>query len=454
MSRIHILWVVFALILLFSQSAYAAKFIPVEVEIRPQTIKTDLEMPAVFSLNVKNNQNSIEKLRIAVEGPHIHWVTNPVILLVLPRNSSKDISLTFYPVNYRGEFDFDIITSSHITLLEIDSQTIRIQIPPPIVAENFSVAREDGLVTASVDVETIKERELVLAAALLNANGETIDTAESRYSIRGKKTLEENLVLPDNPPAGEYMVTYDINGNITGEHVLVVDPIHRVERKEELVANVMFGVVTITYKNLGNIAETDYAAQETLPKTTITGFITSPERCEEGIVDKSCTYVIPELLPGATAQVSYRVEYWPYYVQIAAAAIIIFIIAGFSFLRAAKPSIGKTSLRKAANVHSVILELKNPFLHHLKDVVIRDWVSPLASVIREEAGALRPVVKSSSAGTELIWKLGEMRPKEVRYLSYKIKTLVGGNLKMPRAHARFRTPKGGRNKVYSKFLHL
>jgi len=454
MSRIHILGFVFALVILFSQSAYAAKLIPVEVEIEPQTIKTDLEMPAVFSLNVKNNQNVLEKLRIAVEGPHIHWVTNPVILLVVPRNSSKDVSLTFYPVNYRGDFDFDIITSSHRTLLELDSQTIRIQIPPPIVAENFSVSREASLVTASIDVETIKKREVVLATTLLNANGEMIDTAESQHSIQGKKALEETLMLPNNPLAGEYRVTYDINGNITGEHVLVIDPIHKVERKEELVANVMFGVVTITYKNLGNTPETDYAAQETLPKTTITGFITNPESCEEGIVDKACNYVIPELLPGATAQISYRVEYWPYYIQIAAAAIIIFIIAGFSFLRAAKPSIGKTSVRKATNVHSVILELKNPFLHHLKDVVIRDWVSPLASVIREETGTLRPVIKSSSAGTELIWKLGEMRPKEVRYLSYKIKTFVGGNLKMPRAHARFRTPKGGRNKVYSKFLHL
>jgi hypothetical protein len=227
-----------------------------------------------------------------------------------------------------------------------------------------------------------------------------------------------------------------------------------VERTEKLVANVMFGVVTVTYKNLGNIDEKDYATQETLPKTTITGFITTPRGCEEGLIDKTCTYVIPELRPGATAQVSYRVEYWPYYVQIAAVAIIIFIVAGFSFLRAAKPSIGKSSVMKSVNIHSVILEVKNPFLHHLKDVVIRDWVSPLANVIREEAGTLKPVLKRSGAGTELIWKLGEMRPKEVRYLSYKIKTLVEGNLKMPRAYARFRAPKSGRSKVYSKFLHL
>ncbi len=140
--------------------------------------------------------------------------------------------------------------------------------------------------------------------------------------------------------------------------------------------------------------------------------------------------------------------------QIAAAATIIFVVASFSLLRAAKPSIMKSSVKKTVNMHSIILEIKNPFLHHLKDVVIRDWVSPLASVMCKEIGTLKPVLKKSGAGTELIWKLGEIKPKEVRYLSYKIKTLVEGNLKMPRAYARFRTPKGGRFRIYSRFLHL
>lgn len=454
MIRLHIFVFVFACMVLFLQPVAAVEFVPVEVNIKPDYIKTDLQMPVIFNMNIRNNQNRIEELRIAVEGPHIHWVTNPIILLVVPRNSTKEVNLTFYPVHYRGLHTFNIITSSHKSLLTLDTKNVTVYIPPPVVAENFSVSRDGRTVTASIDIETVRERQVDFETALLNQDGFVYNSIKEPGSIEGKATLTHTHNLPENPLAGQYTVTYNINNNMTGNQSFTVEPIHKIERSERLEANVMFGVVKVTYKNLGNIAEYDYPVQEMLPKTTITGFITNPQGCDEGLVDKTCTYVIPELQPGATAQVSYRVEYWPYYIQIAAIAIIIFIFAGFSVLRVAKPSIIKTSVRKGANVHSVILEIKNPFLHHLKDVVIRDWVTPLAQVAKQEAGVLRPVLKRSAAGTELIWMLGEMRPKEVRYLSYKIKTLVEGNLKMPRAYARFRAPKSGRTRVYSKFLHI
>jgi hypothetical protein len=451
----HIFVLILALLVLVSVPIVEAiDYQPVEVSIEPLSIKTDLEIPARFLIKIRNRQNFVEELKISVEGPHIHWVTNPIILLLAPKNSTKEVMLTFYPVAYRGNFDFDVTTYSYKTSMVHDTRSINLYIPPPIVAENFTVAREGALVTATIDIETLKKESLNLITTLFDIDGGPIDASQDSYEIQGKSVLTHTLALPNNPIAGDYNVKYSINNNLTGEQFFTVEPIHKVERTEKLVANAMFGVVTVTYRNIGNIAEMNYATQEVLPTITITGFITNPDSCQDGLVDKTCTYIISELQPGATAQISYRVEYWPYYIQIAAAAIITFIILGFSFLRAAKPSLGKRSIKKSTNVHSVILEVKNPFLHHLKDVVIRDWVSPLARVMHHEIGGLKPVLKKSGAGTELIWKIGEIKPKEVRYLNYKIKTLVEGNLKMPRAYIRFRTPKGIRMRIYSKFLHL
>jgi hypothetical protein len=189
MSRLHILVFVFAFTVLLFQPVDAADFVPVEVDIEPQFIKTDLQMPAIFSLNVKNNQNFVEELRIAIEGPHIHWVTNPAVLLIVPKNSTKEVSLTFYPVEYRGVFDFDIVTSSHKSLLELDRKNITIFIPPPIVAENFSVSRDGSTVTASIDVETIKERVIDLTTEMLNQGGDTISTTKESHRIKGKVAL-------------------------------------------------------------------------------------------------------------------------------------------------------------------------------------------------------------------------------------------------------------------------
>ena len=83
---------------------------------------------------------------------------------------------------------------------------------------------------------------------------------------------------------------------------------------------------------------------------------------------------------------------------------------------------------------------------------MRDWISPLARVMHEEIKAMKPIIRKSEAGTELIWKLGDIKPKEIRLLNYKIKTFVEGSLKMPRAYMRFITEKGKRAKVYSRSL--
>jgi hypothetical protein len=84
-----------------------------------------------------------------------------------------------------------------------------------------------------------------------------------------------------------------------------------------------------------------------------------------------------------------------------------------------------------------------------KNVIVRDWVSPLATVIMEEFEAVRPVVKRSDAGTELVWSLGDMKPREERLLSYKIRPVVYGNLKLARASMRYKNRKGERKRIHS-----
>jgi len=454
MKGLQVLVFVFAFMVILSVQSVSAIFVPIEVSITPEYIETDLETAAVFLLNVKNNEDARETLKATVSGPHIHWATSPIILLVVPKNTSKQFNLTFYPVEERGTFDFNITMESYRNPTVKETRTITIYIPPIFALNDVSVSREGDDVVAAFDVKTIRQMETYIMMNIFDDGGHLISTSENSYEVDGEEIITHTVPLPENPMAGEYTLTYTINENITGRHVFTVEAIHKMERTETLVAGALSGEVTVTYKNLGNVVESNYVVQKEMPSDAITGFITKPEGCIDEAGKRVCDYVLPELRPGATARIAYRIEYWPVYAQILAAVVIAAIIIGFSFVRATKPSIGKSSVKKNRDTHSVILEIKNPFLHHLKDVVIRDWVSPLAKVMHEEIDAVKPVLKKSEAGTELIWKLGDIRPKEVRYLSYKIKTLVEGNLKMPRAYARFRTPKGSRSRVYSKYIDL
>jgi len=427
---------------------------PLEIDISPDSVRTDLEMPAVFVLKVKNNQPYRDNLKINIEGPYIHWATNPVILLVVPRESTKDVSITFYPIEYRGSFDFDVIITSLRNRNFRETEKIKIEIPPPVAVQGFSFWMEGNEVKTNITVETLSNRSVSAEMSLYDTEGNKISDFSKTYNVLGRQYLMISFKLPENPLAGEYKITYKINGEIDGSGKIIVEPIHLVEKSKQLVSNPMYGNVIITLKNSGNVEEKNYAIRESLPPDSITGFITQTSSCEEGFLGSVCEYVVGDLQPGETAQIIYRVEYWPTYVQIMAALLIIAVIAGFSIIRAAKPSISKRSVRKALSSHTIVLEVKNPFLHHLKDVVIRDWVSPLGRVISEKTTGIVPVIKRSDAGSELIWNMGDMKPKETRIISYDIKTLLEGNLKMPRAYARFHTPKGKRFRIYSKILNI
>ena len=104
-------------------------------------------------------------------------------------------------------------------------------------------------------------------------------------------------------------------------------------------------------------------------------------------------------------------------------------------------------------MYHVIIEIKAPN-KNLSNAVVRDWVSPLAHVDKDGFKHAKPVVRKSEAGTELIWRLGDIIAKEERILSYKIKTIVQGHLKMPKAYIRFMNKKGERVRVNSGHIEI
>ena len=271
------------------------------------------------------------------------------------------------------------------------------------------------------------------------------------------ETIERTIPLPENMLMGVYTVNVTISSDVLEHDIkqtaeFEVAAIHDVVKTTKKTITPLYEEVTVTLHNRGNVVEENYVVLQTTPVNLLTGFITKPAHCYEEGGDRICNYVIERIEPGGTAYISYRIEYWPVLIQYSIGIIIALIIIGFSFIRITKPTINKKYKKGGKNKHSIILEIKNPFRQHLNNVIVRDWVSPLAKVLYEEIEAVKPIIRKSEAGTELIWKLGNIKPKEIRLLNYKIKTFVEGSLKMPRAYMRFRTNKGKRTRVYSRPL--
>ncbi|UCD07247.1 MAG: hypothetical protein JSW41_05490, partial [Candidatus Aenigmatarchaeota archaeon] len=252
--------------------------------------------------------------------------------------------------------------------------------------------------------------------------------------------------------------TYSVEVRVTGTKLsdileFEIEPVHDIVEVVKRISTPLYEDVIITIENKGNVIEKDYKTYQTLPNNDlITGMVTEPIDCEVEGENKICGYLVEELTPGSSAMITYRLNYWVIYGEYALIVLIIIAIITFSFIRVTSPTIAKRHAKKGEDKHSIILEIKNPFMHHLRNVIVRDWVSPLARVLHEEFEMLMPVVRRSEAGTELIWKLGDMRPKETRIITYKIKTLVQGSLRMPKSYMRFSSDRGKKTRIFSKQL--
>lgn len=430
---------------------------PLEIQISPGEIRTDTDTEALFQLTVKNNQAVKDDVEVRVDGPYPWWVTKSAFYLFMDANSTKKVSITVFPTgNRRGRFAYDVSVSSQKTGTTI-TKTFYLDIPEPLILHSFSAEKAGNELEMSLEIEALKKREVNIILDVRDSDGRLVTTFSDTVVVEGVEIIERSIPLPENMLMGTYTVDLTISSDVLDYDIeetreFEVAAVHDLVKTTKSISTLLYEDVVVTLENRGNVVEEEYVISQTTPANLLTGFITKPAQCYEEAGNRVCNYIIERIEPGGTAQISYRIEYWPVLAQYGVGIIIVLIIIGFSFIHITKPSINKRSRRGGKNRHSIILEIKNPFRQHLGNVIIRDWVSPLARVLHEEIEAIKPIIRKSEAGTELIWRLGDVKPKEIRLLSYKIKPFVGGSLKMPKAYMRFRTDKGKRIKVYSKAL--
>jgi hypothetical protein len=101
------------------------------------------------------------------------------------------------------------------------------------------------------------------------------------------------------------------------------------------------------------------------------------------------------------------------------------------------------------------LEVRNRTRHEIKDVLIRDFVPSIATVV-EKFDTLRPTLRKVAGGTELVWRLDSIGPLEERVLAYRVKPSVDiiGTLKLPKALMRYTDKEKKVKRVISKNIKI
>jgi hypothetical protein len=393
-----------------------------------------------------------DNVYLEVSGEPQEWVLEAPGFLQVPGMGSVMTNVSFFP---RGEtagtFTYTVTATSYLFDISASDDVI-LKVMRPLDIEDFSASISGNELFLNILFNSKGPSEADMSFVITNYRGEVIKEFSLSADVDGSTLVEESVDLPKDMLAGDYNIEVTLVGTpVKKNYMFTVMPVHKVTEMVKKTSAAMYDEFEITIINEGNINEPTYVTYKTFPNNDwITGLITDPETCFLRDGQKTCKYVFSDLAPGDSATLSYRLDYWSIYAGAILVLVAIFLVAFFTMRRATAPVIIKRHVRRGSDRHHIVLEVRNPFYHNLSNSIVRDWVSPLANVIHHEIDMVKPLIRRSNAGTELIWKLGEIKPKETRIISYPIKTLVQGSLKMPKAYIRFNKPNGRIRRLFSR----
>lgn len=434
-------------ILLVSASAFAFDF-----DISPKLLKTGAEQLVNYVIYIENDQNYADEFRITVDGPNLAWIQSSLQDIRLQPGQGDYLNLTFYPTgSRRGIFNYTA-TAQSIRYHDIPtSKEFQLYVMYPVNIASFYVDKFDGQLEMIMDLEAIGQQSCTILFQIKDSSGMLVSDFMLDIEIEESKRITKYIEIKDLL-AGDYVITASIEDTkLYKDASFTVEPISKVTESRKLTSNPLWKVVEVTIENQGNIVEQDYVYYQEIPSDAFTGFVTRPENCFEEGEETKCMYVIDKIMPGMTAKIVYRIDLWPILGGYALGLMGMVSGAGLLVKRTTRPKIRKKSLKKSGSEHTVFLELKNPFRTDIENIVVRDWISPLAVVVNQ-FDSVKPVIRKSDAGTELIWKLDKIEKKDERILSYKIRTMINGEIKMPKAYIRYKNRKGEKGKVFSNPL--
>lgn len=289
-------------------------------------------------------------------------------------------------------------------------------------------------------------------------------------TLSGESSDEKTLNIPPLEVEEEYMQqieysfdrhrdkgSYAISGNLsdiegtelmTKKAFFVIESKSIIDKTRSESSNIFEKTITIQAVNNGN----DNGVAEILEdKSDIPQVVTFSRPPEELTLGGKVKYRwICNIGPLERCSVSYKIKYWIYFVIVLISLAVIFIIVNIL----EQPTIIKRW--KGGKTHSVSIEVRNNGMRSMEDVQVQDFVPSVFKVVESGATIVPAVVKKRKDGTLLMWKLGKMRSKDERIISYRIEPIlqVTGKIALPPAKIIGRTKFGGTKKAVSRTINV
>jgi hypothetical protein len=299
----------------------------------------------------------------------------------------------------------------------------------------------------------------------LRKDGRIVQRWDETLTIEGLTTQTITYSYPFDVYAkpGAYTVEATLKEFVTTIHAkatsVYVNEIPFTYRYEEKTTEnrILWITTAIRFKNTGNVVSESFIVTESIPLFADLFFDPEIEPTFRNISAMRVAYgwVVSPLEPGEEFVVRYSFVIWPLWIVFgfACAATII----GYRYLyalRLAKIPRYTGPLTYEREI-PIILDVVNRTPREITNVVIEDFVPPIARVVKA-FDTVAPQLKETKEGTRILWKVGTLKPLEERILTYKIRPIVEiiGTLKLPKACMRYTDQKKRKRVTASKSIAI
>ncbi|MEM5855370.1 MAG: hypothetical protein QW472_03575 [Candidatus Aenigmatarchaeota archaeon] len=454
----------------------------VDVSLSKNSLSIYTSENETLEITVKNMQNIVDSFSISVFPPHPGILTSlEKYYVTLNPGESEKVKIHFKIAECSEEKSFYFfITVGSLTNREVsDSELLILDVMRRhgicIYSFNLSETKVYPGSNISIEVTLMNPSESVSQPVYLETTilfkNEIIKKFQNYVEAVGGKGIEivKNILeISKYQDPGKYTVEIllkDKYGLILTrkETEFAILTLNASEKTEFLPISkkINYGLlsqtVEIVVRNEGNVPIENFYLSERIPVFMKVFFFPSEKPNFEETKESMVIYYwhIPYLAPGSSYTISYQIST----LNAVLIAIVLIIVIVYSFtrtfsIRLIKRHVVEGPLTKEKEI-TIMLEVRNRTRHEIKDVIVRDFVPSMATVV-EKFDTLRPTLRRVANGTELVWKIPSLAPGDERVLTYRIKPIleIVGKLRLPKAYMKFMDKKKEVRKVLSKSAYI
>ncbi|MDY6769908.1 MAG: hypothetical protein SVU88_02950 [Candidatus Nanohaloarchaea archaeon] len=434
---------------------------------QPFTVDVDVQNPEVnpgggeaarLNISVTNTGDELRTYTIMYNVANPGWYFLPDYSLTVPPGETRHSVLYAEPESTAIEGNIGVIITVASEGQQVTRRpSYRIVRDRDILITGISTDRTtyrpSSTVNVTLDIKNVRRRELSANAyrAVFTMGGRTKTVSIPSLIASEPETLHAGFRL------GQYakgvksvqVSVESIAGAVqdTASATVRVVETERIVTERDSTRDLLTRKSRITVRNEGNTRSDGTTVSAELPfyLGPVTSFTPEPARTDRSGANTVYTWEIGSLRPGGSVTVRYRVHYW-------APLLLALLLAGAAWLAVReyrKPHVVKRAYRKDG-AHTVHLRVENRSGRALEDVVVKDFVPSICSLVDKFDASPPQKIREGGEVTELEWQLGRFEPGEERILTYSLtpQVQVEGEVVLPSAHMEY-DGRGKRRKRHS-----